>query len=122
MTEYELADLAGNYSMGALSAMSLYLTIVSAYLIVAFVAGERLKTVQTLIITVLFVSAASFFTFGTVGFFSRQVYLLNKLALLQPDASFFMDLRAIAWIAVVESLGIIAALIFMWQVRHPKTK
>lgn len=119
MSEYELADLAGNYSVGAMTSMSLYLTIVTAYLVTAFVAGKRLQPIEVFIVTVLFVLSASFFIFGTVGFFTRQVYVVQKLAAIQTDATFFMSSSTpMLYIVVVELLGILASLIFMWSVRR----
>ena len=118
MTEYELADVAGSYSVGGMTAISLYLTIVTAYLVTAFVAGRRLDSTETFIVTTLFIFSASFFVFGTIAFFTRQAYIIEKLAAIETDSTFYASKSAAVYIAVVEILGIVASLKFMWNVRR----
>ena len=42
MTEYEVADVAGSVLANFLTSLTVFLSIVSAYVISAFVAGQRL--------------------------------------------------------------------------------
>jgi hypothetical protein len=122
MTEYELTDAIVSHSVAAMTAMTLYLTAVSAYLVAAFVAGSRLSGIQVSIVNALFLFVASFFTYGTAGYFNRQLYYAGKLAALVPDDSIIFNIETIVFIATVELLGIVASLYFMWSIRHPKTE
>jgi hypothetical protein len=122
MTEYELADAIASYSVAAMTAMTLYLTAVTAYLVAAFVAGSRLSGKQVSIVNAIFLFVAGFFTYGTAGYFNRQLYYVGKLAALVPDESLLMNIETIVFIVTVELLGIVASLYFMWSIRHPKTE
>ncbi len=122
MSEYELADLIASYSNASMAAMTLYLTAVTAYLVAAFTAGERLSTRQVFIVNGLFVFVACFFLYGTVGYFYRAFEYVQDLRLLDPDRRLTLNIETITFIATVELLGIFAALYFMWNVRHPKSE
>jgi hypothetical protein len=75
MTEYELVESIGVYASNSLQALSLYLTMVSAYLIVAFMAGDKLARRQVITINTLFIIGALLFTYSqprTGAAFSRH--------------------------------------------------
>jgi hypothetical protein len=120
MTEYELTDAIVSYSVAAMTAMTLYLTATTAYLVAAFVAGSRLRGAQVSIVNALFIFVAGFFTYGTGGYFNRQLHYVGKLEALVPEEPLTLNLETIVFITSVESLGIIASLYFMWSIRHPK--
>ena len=52
-----------------MTASTLYLTVVSGYLVVVYQAGKNLTRYQLLLVSALFLSFAVFFTAGTFGFF-----------------------------------------------------
>ena len=58
MTEYEYADLIATYSSNAGAFFAVYLTVVSGYLITAFVAGPKLSSLQVTILNIGFVVAS----------------------------------------------------------------
>jgi hypothetical protein len=118
MSEYELSELSADYLNGAMGAISLYITVVTAYLVAAFSAGKRLNSSEYLIVTVLFVLSASFFIFGSVALLSRQLYIVEKLAAIESDATVFLSKTLIMYIAAVEILGVFAGLKFMWSIRR----
>ena len=118
MSEYELSALSADYLNGAMGAISLYITVLTAYLVAAFLAGKRLNSSEYLIVTVLFVLSASFFIFGSVALLSRQLYIVEKLAAIESDATVFLSKTLIIYIAAVEILGVFAGLRFMWSIRR----
>jgi hypothetical protein len=118
MSEYELSALSADYLNGAMGAISLYITVLTAYLVAAFLAGKRLNSSEYLIVTVLFVLSASFFIFGSVALLSRQLYIVEKLAAIESDATVFLSKTLIMYIAAVEILGVLAGLKFMWSIRR----
>ena len=120
MTEYELTDAIVSYSTAAMSAMTLYLSAVTAYLVAAFLAAERLTRNQVIIVNVLFLFVSGFFTFGTVGYLTRQVYYVGRLIEVNPDQAGYVNLGISSFIGIVELLGIAASLYFMWSIRHPE--
>ncbi len=122
MTEFELTESIGIFLSNGLSSISVYLTLVSAYLVVAFVAGDRLTRPQVLIISTLFVTGTLIFTYSSVGMLVRQRYFATKLAEIQTDTWLAGTVPMAPIIGALLLGGICASLKFMWDVRHPKAK
>ena len=122
MTEYELVDNAMTYFNAALTAFGMYITVLSGYVIAAFVAGERLDRAQVWIINVLFCCAASVFILGTVACYARVNEYANRVLELDPNRTSYFTESAAIGIGLLQILGIAACLYFMWSVRHPKTE
>ena len=109
-----VGEMVGEFYGQAMVAMSLYVTAVSGYLLVAYFVGERLTALQTAIFTCLFVFFSSFMTFGAYGFFANANYFgLTYGRGLAPQWTDEVCLT-------LQGLGIIASLKFMWDVRYPK--
>ena len=110
------ATLVTELFSGASSAMSLYLTVTSGYLLVAYLVGRELTLPQTLIITTLFAFFTSANTVATVSYMSNAYYYGHT----------YGAGRAPVWAApvvgVILSLGVLASIKFMWDVRHPKSE
>ena len=68
MTEYEVADIAASVLANFLTSLTVFLSIVSAYVISAFVAGQRLTKIQLSIVNLCRVSCrvtlSAFLRFG----------------------------------------------------------
>ena len=112
MTASLVSDMFGY----AMTAMSLYVTAVSGYLLVAFFIGPKLTLVQTATFTILFLVFAGFMAYGAFGFFENAYEFGREYGrgYAQPWVG---DLALIT-----QGGGIIASVYFMWQVRHPKTE
>ena len=54
MTEYEVADITASVLSNFLTALTVFLSIVSAYVISAFAAGNRLTRIQLSIVNLCF--------------------------------------------------------------------
>jgi hypothetical protein len=122
MTEYELVDNAMTYFNAARTAFGMYITVVSGYVIAAFVAGKRLNRAQVWIVNLLFFCTASLFTLGTVACYARTNEYANRLLELDPNRTSYFTESAAIGVGVLQILGIAACLYFMWSVRHPKTE
>ena len=95
-----------------MTATTVYLTVVSAYIIAAYVVGRELKKSQLVVISTLFVAFGLFFAFGSFRLYSAA----TRFALREDtDASVYPILAYI--IFTVEILGIFAALKFMLDIR-----
>lgn len=122
MTEYELIDAIASFNSGAGAWSAIYFTILSAYLIAAYMAGSQLTRSQVIIISAGFFIAASMCCFVAVSHTLRSLEFANEVRLLNPSRDFAVKLWiAQTWGALL-SLGILIALKFMWDVRHPKTE
>ena len=122
MTEYELVDNALTYYNSAMAAFAMYITVLSGYVIAAFVAGERLNRAQVSIVNALFVCITAFLTFGTVACYSRTSEYAIRLLEFDPNRAARFNEFVPMYIGVIQILGIVFCLYFMWSSRHTKAK
>jgi len=125
MTEYELLDLLAGSIDSMYDSVALYLSIVSGYLLVAYLAGNKLTWVQTVIISVLFVAGAGLQGWGLLTYqLANEEYMAAK-AMISPLTEYQQGIANSGGgkiIASVMATGVVAALYFMWSVRHPKAE
>ena len=114
MTEYEVAKLAAAVLANFLMAFTVFLSIVSAYVLSAFAAGDRFTRIQLLIINSCFLASVGIFGFLILSLYRRFFALAESIALER------------GWIAAIDfswPLGALLAAIvfgcfaFMWNVR-----
>jgi Zn-dependent protease with chaperone function len=122
MTEYELIDAVNSTMSIYLSTFLAYLTIVSAYLIAAFILGDKLTNQQVFVISGLFLFAAVLTMWSMWGLGSRIVYTAEALTHANPEYPILIKTPYRNSLAIVCALGIFASFKFMWDVRHPKSE
>jgi hypothetical protein len=115
-----MEDLLTSITFGAIESFGMYLTVVASYLVVAYLAGKRLTTLQTFIISVLFTVGATLVTFTAVTYMGRAIPVADALELIHPDRRYGAQPFVKNWLGVLLVLGIAASLLFMWQIRHSK--
>ena len=120
MQDADYLALMVEFNVAAMTAMGMYITVASGYLIAAYLIGRQLSALQAAIITVLFTWFALFMAIGTIGYFSRAAYFYESLLVKPPGIA--MNFWIIYVAVGFELLGIIACLKFMWDIRHPKTE
>ena len=120
MTEAELIDAINTRLDIQISLLMGYVTIVTGYLFAAFVVGDRLTTLQTVIVSSLFIFATVMFTAALWGSGSRIAYMTSGLLEADPLHPIIYSLNFRNGIVVLCGLGIFATLKFMWDIRHPK--
>jgi small-conductance mechanosensitive channel len=120
MTEYELGELIVSYSGLVATYLTTYLTVVSGYLITAYVAGKRFSTSQVILLNCLFVVATAMLTMAVFASSLRWLSYLEKLEQLVPNEIYPMSLPLAIAICFLCIAGILASIKFMWDVRHPK--
>ena len=123
MSEYELLELMNGTidSMG--NCFTIYLSIVSGFLIVAYLVGEKLTLPQTLIIGVLFVFGAGLQVWGIHAYGVAIREYLEQKAVLSPLTEYqegILNDNGGTIFAILMAVGIVASIYFMWSVRHPK--
>jgi hypothetical protein len=121
MTPYELADLAQSNFANATSAFAVFLSIVFAYIMTAYLVGAKLTHMQNRIVTFLFLLVSILNSWSIAAYASGGVRL-SQLAYPDNPNHFFSPG---SWIAPMMSIAclliIVMALKFMWDVRHTKT-
>ena len=125
MTEYEMTDIIMSRFGHMTDQASLYFALVSGYLITAYIVGARLTRLQVTVVNTLY----CLWTVGILGGYINTVSDTIELerairgAGATPAAGKISDSSFAAYsFAIVQAIGIIASLIFMWSVRHPKTE
>jgi hypothetical protein len=115
MTEYELSDYTATIMGNFLTALTVYFSVVTAYVVAAFVAGSRLSTTQLIIVNSCFTIAA-----GVVGFLAVLIFArFFAFATLTPDPDSPMKPVNFTVPLVILIVGIyVCCLVFMWDVRR----
>ena len=122
LTAYELIDLAASMYANSATMYAILLTIVSGYLVVAYIAGAKLKRGQVVIVNALFLITC-LTTIAALASFSQvaQEFAMAGVEARGREgslASYFSSY----FIFAIDFLIIISCLKFMWDVRHPKTE
>ena len=121
MTEAELFE-AGQFAYSnSLATFAIYITLLSGYIAVAYIVGEKLVGSQATIINTLYsllivTIIAAFVSFARIGY--ENAYLALEMS-TQRKAG---PVPLVAELAVVVMVFCyLASLKFMWDVRHTKT-
>lgn len=120
MTEAELLEVSANITEAVISTVTLYLSVVSAYLVVAYIVGKQLSTFQVTVINVLFVVFAMSFVMGIQTGFANLYSLSKEILDFRPEWAVYTSPLMNRALFVLDVGGILASLIFMWNVRHPR--
>ena len=122
MTVYETSDLLNGVISNQLAGQALFITIISAYLVVAYTVGDKLTKYQVSFINITFILFSLTGLRGGVALIELiYEYSALKADLLQTGESMdTVGALALWMIAGVRVMLVLGSLIFMWQVRHPK--
>jgi hypothetical protein len=107
MTEYELQELAFSAAGLAATFTTLLITIISGYLLVAYVAGRDLSRAQVTLINILFAFTSALFLGGSVSSFSKQLNIVKQLRVINPDNFYPMTTFTVISCDVIFSLIIL---------------
>ncbi len=120
MTEYELLDLIGTWKADTAYNATSFISILFAYILAAYFAGAKLTRLQVTIISLLMLWHCSVNMFLITV---NQQSLIEYHDLIRPEwaATAVKNGLVMRWIIGAGGfLSIVAALSFMWSVRHSK--
>jgi cellobiose-specific phosphotransferase system component IIC len=120
MTEYELEDLLTSTMSASVDIFAIYISLLVAYLVAAYLAGDRLTSAQATTISILFLVASAVMTWGCVTYIGRAIPLADALEVINPDRRYGSQPIVQYAVLLVQILGIITCLKIMWDVRHGK--
>lgn len=120
MTEYELLDLLTATSLAAMDTLGYYLTILASYLVASYFVGKQLTTTQAVTVSVLFVFGALGTVYTSFNYMARAVELADSLEMMFESRTYGAQPLARNFMIVLQLMGVLACLKFMWDVRHPK--
>ncbi len=116
MTEYELHELV-LHSFGLVQDnITLYLTIMSGFLLIMFLQAKKLSKYQFYFINLIFLVFSSFVIFGAYRF------AINGISIGEQSPNINVPVWFSYFILGVGLICIIASIIFAFSVRYSKTK
>ena len=120
MSEAELFQSAQAVWSNALSLMVVIISLLSGYLVVAYVVGKELTSSRVLIVNGLYILLSTFVLMGLYTFSNRATELAN----LNPYQAEKKDNGTQNWIplgmVLIFVVCIAASLKFMREIRHPR--
>lgn len=119
MTMYEMADYTNSLLDTFLTIFTIFMSIVTAYVITAFAAGDRLTTFQQAIVNVLFLLSTS--VVGLLAILTFRRFYVHAIAAETPVARLDSPVDFTIPLIIIFVTLVLGAIIFMWSVRHPKT-
>ena len=138
MTEYELRDLGMSMAANIIELtgqqgdyIAIYLSVVFAFIAASYIAARDFNKVQTTVATVLFCLVCSWLVYritmlGLGVNFMMEVAEKELYSQIVEDGSGWRDGIAggfrVVITASVWSLGMVGALVFLWDIRHRKTE
>ena len=121
MSEAEIWELILLSQANAATYIAMLLTLISGYLVVAYLVGTKLSGQQILLVNGLFLLSAFWMAFPTFAAYERASFLLSLTSeVYRSPRSAGIHLGPGASV-VIFSGAILASLKFMWDVRHPKS-
>ncbi len=103
----QLESIAAMADIG-ISTLAIYISVISGYLVVAFLIGKRLTKSQLTIVTSLFVVFGLILSFGSFIFF-------QNVALINGEGDWRNNLPLALF--VIQVIGMVAAIKFMLDMR-----
>ncbi len=125
MTEYEMAELVNAGAALLMTGTGIYFAQLSSYLIVAWLIGEKLTRFQVGFLNTLFVLLSFSGMANFVTILSKNFTLIDELrgmGSITVASSSTQSGTVVTIYIAFRFLVVLAALLFMWQVRHPTTE
>ena len=125
MTASDWVEMYGMAFSTGVANIALLITLMSGYLVVAYLVGKRLTRTQILVTNALYLMSAYTVISGSFQATLDFQIARKEMALQIPQLNLFnyAEQSIYLWpsiIAIINGCLVVASLIFMWQVRHPK--
>ena len=116
----DLIEATGMYYGLTVEVLSVYLTVTSGFLVVAYLVGEKLTKSQTLIISTLYIGMASLAAYGATVWTLRGVFFAYQQVAIDSSIPIYATRILPIGVGIFLFGGIFASMKFMWDVRHPR--
>jgi hypothetical protein len=122
MTEAEAIEMFALIGANAMTAFTIYVSFTFAFLVTAYFIGSQLSSFQSLVASGFYVISC-----GSAGL-TQVVYiqLMFEVAKETPtviDSLFLLNGNFWFWyMSVIQVVGVIISLYFMWHIRQAKTE
>lgn len=118
MSEAELWDQQVQWMVAGGESMMGYVSIMFAFLVMAYFVGEKLSRNQTIIACALFVWASLMQIYAAIGYFWRAQMFVDRLLEIDPALVFFLSPGVTVLIALMMLIGMVVCLLFLQQTRR----
>ena len=119
MTPYEYTDIAQSNFANSLSVFAVILSIVSGYLITAYLVGAKLAKSQVSILTIIFLLVMGILTWSMTAYTYWGIVFAELGSADRASATFLSPRYGVlVYIAVLNLFTIAMCLLFMWNVRR----
>jgi hypothetical protein len=128
MNEYELVDAMSGLQSNLIQGQAVTITILSAYMVVAYTVGAKLTKFQSTFVSIMFILFGLLGAMGQVSILNEVYHYGAQLRELRGSHTMTVDgdgsfWEAPRWLLLIVRLFLFSgALYFMWSVRHPKTE
>ena len=118
MTESELLESSALFWSNSISILAILTTIISGYLITAYVAGKDFDRIQVTIINTLYIAICTLLLFailntGQIAAEMESIAFAMTTQRTHPPQSFFAYVALGFWL-----FCILLSIKFMWDIRH----
>ena len=105
-----------------ISLLALLITIISGYLVVAYIAGAKMTRAQVTLVNVLYVLMSAFLIWACREMALRAAVFEDTAYAMATGQVSELYARGDVAVAIIYafSLALLASFKFMWDVRHPK--
>lgn len=120
MSEVELVEVFATYQNLALNSASLFISLLTGYLLIAYFMGEKLESVQLWIINVLFLLSIVPMGFASLQYTQIAMKYGYEIAIMQgANVDLYSGTDSLfTWTSRLSiSMMILAAYYFMWTTR-----
>ena len=121
MSQYELADYTNALLDTFLTDFTIFLSLVTAYIVTAFIAGARLTTFQLWIVNIVF--SISTGIIGLLGFLIWSRFYIHAVIVETPAGTAITEPIDFTWpLAFLLTALVVGSFTFMWSIRNSRLK
>ncbi len=121
MTAYEFIDIGQSQLALNVAHVSLWLAVLSGYLVVAYTVGAKLTRAQVVVFNLIYVIWSVFLGVASGNTLHHALNNTSRGWEMLEEASPVLPLT-MPFFYLIGIMLVIAALAFMWSVRHPKAE
>jgi hypothetical protein len=126
MTAADWMEMAQSADSNTIACFGILITLMSGYLVVAYLVGEKLTRTQVSIVNSLYVISALSVISGHSQYTRESLLAGHQAHFSSPDSFAAVDPAYLALVpvvlAVINISLIVSSLYFMWSVRHPRSE
>lgn len=123
MSVYEWMELTQLAASNSIACVAILITVVFAYLVAAYVVGDKLTSSQIIMINSLFLIVSFWLVFCIVAFLTSAVNsAFVARGMSEEVAGAYLSRNMPVGVAVMDLFIIVGCLKFMWDIRHPKAE